>query len=133
VNRYGPRPRGTGSYLPASYGRRENPLRFLTELGEQAEAEIEDKYLEYSGPDVPGESAEDKQAHLTQAMNRAAEEVFAELVAPSPASQGEPDPEGELPRRSSPHEFVLPARIRGDLGFTRGTPQTLLTAVPRSR
>jgi hypothetical protein len=26
-------------------------------------------------------------------MNRAAEEVFAELVTLSPASQGEPDPE----------------------------------------
>jgi hypothetical protein len=30
-------------------------------------------------------------------MNRAAEEVFAELVTPSPASQGEPDAEDEVP------------------------------------
>ena len=87
-------------YLPASYGRLEDPVRFFTNLGEQADAEIEDRYLEYAGPDVLGESAEDKQARLTQAMNRAAEEVHAELVTPSPASQGEPDPEQEIPRPS---------------------------------
>jgi hypothetical protein len=87
-------------HLPASYGRLENPARFFTNLGEQADAEIEDRYLEYAGPDVPGESAEDTQARLTQAMNRAAEEVHAELVTPSPASQGEPDPEQEIPPAS---------------------------------
>lgn len=53
------------------------------------------------------ESAKDKQARLTQVMNRAAEEVFAERVTPSPASQGEPDPKDEVPRRSSPHELVV--------------------------
>jgi hypothetical protein len=84
-------------HLPASYGRLEDQVRFFTDLGEQADAEIEDRYLEYAGPDIPGESAEDKQARLTQAMNRATEEVHAELVTPSPASQGEPDPEQEIP------------------------------------
>jgi hypothetical protein len=88
------------AYLPTSYGRLEDPEEFFTDLGEQADAEIEDRYLEYAGPDVPRESAEDKQARLTQAMNRAAEEVFAELVAPSPASQGEPDPEEDVPPSS---------------------------------
>lgn len=85
------------AYLPASYGRVDDPVRFFTELGEQAGAEIEDRYLDYAGPDLPGESAEDKQARLTQAMNRATEEVFAELVTPSPASQGEPDPDEDVP------------------------------------
>jgi hypothetical protein len=70
---------------------------FFTELGEQADAEIEDRYLDYVGPDVAGESAEDKQARLTKAMNGATEEVFAELVTPSPACRGEPDPEKEVP------------------------------------
>jgi hypothetical protein len=87
-------------YLPASYSRVEDPVKFFTDLGEQADAEIEDRYLDYAGPDVPGESAEDKQARLTKAMNRAAEEVHAELVTPSPASQGEPDPDAEVPRPS---------------------------------
>lgn len=77
-------------YLPASYSRLEDPDRFFTNLGDQADAEIEDRYLEYAGPEIPGESAEDKQERLTQAMNRATEEVYAELVTPSPASQGEP-------------------------------------------
>lgn len=63
-------------------------MRFFTELGEQANADIEDRYLEYAGPGIPGESAEDKQVRLIQAMNRASEEVFAEPVTPSPASQG---------------------------------------------
>jgi hypothetical protein len=91
VNRYGAEAlRHWRAYLPASYGRLGDPMRFFTNLGEQAEAEIEDRYLLYAGPDVPGESAEDKLARLTQAMNRAAEEVCAELVTPSPASQGEP-------------------------------------------
>jgi hypothetical protein len=91
---------GSAALAQASAGQLqqvEDPVRFFTDLGEQADAEIEDRYLEYAGPDVPGESAEDKQARLTQAMNRAAEEVHAELVTPSPASQGEPDPDAEIP------------------------------------
>jgi len=83
-------------HLPASYSRVEDPVKFFTDLGEQADAEIEDRYLEYAGPDVPGETAEDKQARLTQAMNRATEEVHAELLTSSPASQGEPDPDVEV-------------------------------------
>jgi hypothetical protein len=99
VNRYGAEAlRHWRTYLPATYGRMvKDPETFFTRLSEQADAEIEERYLEYAGPDVPGESAEDKQARLTQAMNRASEEVFAELVTPSPASQGEPDPEDEVP------------------------------------
>jgi hypothetical protein len=77
-------------YLPASYGRLEDPETFFRDLGAQADTEIEDLYLEYAGPEIPGESAEDKQERLTQAMNRATEEVYAYLVTPSPASQGEP-------------------------------------------
>ena len=101
MNRYGAEAlRYWRACLPASYGRLEDPEEFFTLLGEQADAEIEDRYLEYAGPDGPGESAEDKQARLTQAMNRATEEVFAELVTPSPASQGEPDPEDEVPPAS---------------------------------
>jgi len=103
VNRYGAEAlEHWRACLPASYGRVENPEEFFTLLGEQADAEIEDRYLEYAGPDVAGESAEDKQARLTQAMNRATEEVFAELVTPSPASQGEPsaDPDPEIPPAS---------------------------------
>jgi hypothetical protein len=99
------------AYLSARDGSLEDQEEFFTELGEQADAEIEDRYLESAGPDVSGESAEDKQARLTQARNRAAEEVFAEPVTPSPASQVEQDPEDEVPRRSSPHEFVLPASL----------------------
>jgi hypothetical protein len=91
VNQYGAKALAHWSrYLPASYGRLEDPVRFFTDLGGQADAEIEDKYLEYAGPEIPGESAEDKQARLTQAMNRAAEEVHAELVTrarPARASQ----------------------------------------------
>jgi hypothetical protein len=98
VNHYGEQAlRHWRQYLPSSYGRLDNPVRFFTELGEQADAEIEDRYLEYARPDVPGESAEDKQGRLTQAMRRAAEEVFAELVTPSLASQGEPAPEEDVP------------------------------------
>jgi hypothetical protein len=76
-------------HLPASYSRLEDPEEFFMNLGEQADAEIEDLYLEYAGLEIPGESAEDKQARLTQALSRATEEVYAELVTPSPASQGE--------------------------------------------
>jgi hypothetical protein len=98
MNQYGTEAlRHWRAYLQASYGRLEDPVRFFTDLGEQADAEIEDRYLEYAGLDIPGESAEDKQARLTQAMNRAVEEVHAELVIPSPASQGEPDPDTEIP------------------------------------
>jgi hypothetical protein len=57
-----------------------------------------DRLLSDADPlSVPGESAENKQARLTQAMNRATKEVFAELVTPSPASQGEPDPAEGVP------------------------------------
>ena len=77
-------------HLPASYSRIEDPETFFANLGDQADGEIEDLYLEYAGPEIPGESAEQKQERLTQAMNRATEEVYAYLVTPSPASQGEP-------------------------------------------
>jgi len=71
VNRYGGEAlEHRRTYLPGSYSGLEDPEEFFTELGEQADAEIEDRYLEYAGPDIPGESAEDKQARLTQAMNR---------------------------------------------------------------
>ena len=80
-------------HLPASYGRIEDPEMFFANLGEQAGGEIEDLYLEYAGPEVPGETAEEKEQRLTQAMNRATEEIYAELVTPSPASQGEPEPD----------------------------------------
>jgi len=103
MNHYGEQAvRHWSLYLPASYSKLKDPARFFTDLGEQAEAEIEDRYLEYAGPEVPGESAEDKQERLTQAMNRATEEVYAELVTPSPASQGEPsaDPDLEIPPAS---------------------------------
>ena len=91
MNHYGEQAlRHWSLYLPASYSKLEDPARFFTDLGEQAEAEIEDLYLEYAGPEVPGESAEEMEQRLTQAMNRATEEVYAYLVTPSPASQGEP-------------------------------------------
>ena len=71
MNRYGAEAlEHWSAYLPGSYSGLEHPEEFFTELGEQADAEIEDRYPEYAGPDIPGESAEDKQARLTQAMNR---------------------------------------------------------------
>ena len=76
-------------HLPASHSRIEDPEKFFENLGEQAGGEIEDLYLEYAGPEVPGETAEEKLERLTLAMNRATEEVYAYLVTPSPASQGE--------------------------------------------
>jgi len=103
MNHYGEQAQRHWSlYLPASYSKLEDPARFFTDLGEQAEAEIEDRYLRYAGPETPGESAEDKQERLAQAMNRASEEVYAELVTPSPASQGEPSagPDLEIPPTS---------------------------------
>ena len=82
-------------YLPASYSRIEDPEKFFENLGEQADGEIEDLYLKYAGPEIPGETAEEKEQRLTQAMNRATEEVYAYLVTPSPASQGEPTEDQE--------------------------------------
>jgi hypothetical protein len=59
VNRYGAEAlEHWRAYLSASYGRLEDPEEFFTELSEQADAEIEDRYLEYAGPDVLGESAD---------------------------------------------------------------------------
>jgi hypothetical protein len=50
VNRYGEQAlRHWRAYLPTSYGRLEDPEEFFTDLGEQADAEIEDRYLEYAG------------------------------------------------------------------------------------
>jgi hypothetical protein len=46
VNRLGTEaPEHWPAYLPGSYGRLEDPEEFFTELGEQADAEIEDRYL----------------------------------------------------------------------------------------
>jgi hypothetical protein len=55
VNRYGEQAlRHWRAYLLTSYGRLEDPEEFFTDLAEKADAEIEDRYLEYAGPDVPG-------------------------------------------------------------------------------
>jgi hypothetical protein len=71
VNRYGAEAlEHWRAYLSGSYSGLRDPVRFFTKLGEQADAEIEDRHLEYAGPDIPGESAEDKRARFTQAMNR---------------------------------------------------------------
>ena len=71
MNHYGEQAlRHWRQYLPGIYGWLEHPEGFFTGLGEQADAEIEDGYLEYAGPDVLGESAEDKQGRLAWAMNR---------------------------------------------------------------
>jgi hypothetical protein len=78
VNHYGKQPlRHWRRHLSVSYLRLEDPVRFFTNLGEQADAEIEDRYLRYAGSEILGENAEDKQQRLTQAMNRATEEVHA--------------------------------------------------------
>jgi hypothetical protein len=45
----------------------EDPEEFFTELGEQADAEIEDRYLEYAGPDI----AEGERATAAEAEQRA--------------------------------------------------------------
>ena len=103
MNHYGEQAlRHWSRHLPASYSKLEDPARFFTDLGDQAEAEIEDRYLRYAESEIPGESAEEKQARLAQAMSRATEEVYAELVTPSPASQGEPsaDPDAGIPPAS---------------------------------
>lgn len=78
------------SELPVSFSQIEDPQEFFTAVGEQAQAEIEERYLKYAGEDLPQETAEHKQAQLGQAMRRATEEVYAELITPSPQSQGEP-------------------------------------------
>ena len=75
-------------HLPASYSRIEDPETFFANLGEQAGGEIEDLYLEYAGPEIPGETAEEKQQRLTQAMNRAVEEVSAELMTRARPDRG---------------------------------------------
>ena len=55
MNHYGEQAlRHWSLYLPASYSKLEDPARFFTDLGEQAEAEIEDRYLRYAGPEIPG-------------------------------------------------------------------------------
>jgi hypothetical protein len=84
------------TYLPGSYSGLEDPEEFFTELGEQADAEIEDRYLEYAGPDIPGESAEDKQALLTQAMNR----VLPSSLFEHPAAELSGDDSGRVSRAS---------------------------------
>jgi len=95
--------------LPVSYSRIEDPQEFFTALGEQAEAEFEERYLQYAGPDPDEENTEDKTRRLRQARERALEEVDAELIRPAPASQGEPyaDLDLEMPTQDASRAWAL--------------------------
>jgi hypothetical protein len=86
--------------LPVSFSGIEKPQEFFTHLGEQVEAEIEDRNLLYAGADPLEETAEEKTARLQQALTRATDEVYAELVTPSPDSQGEPYADLEQPAQT---------------------------------
>ena len=71
---------------------------FFTELGEQAEMEIQQLQDQLAGPDPAGESYLEKVGRLNMARLQAEERVLAELILIPPPSSSEQDEGNESAR-----------------------------------
>jgi hypothetical protein len=65
---------------PARYATIENPQAFFRELGEQAEAQIQELAARLAGPDQPGEEYLQKVGRLNMARLQAEEAVLSDLI-----------------------------------------------------
>ncbi len=79
---------------PLSYQRipEEEREKYFTDLGEQAQEELESLWIELAGDDRPGETAQQKQGRLNMARLQAREQVMREMILlPEDPTMFEPD------------------------------------------
>ena len=79
---------------PISYQRipEEEREKYFTDLGEQAQEQIESLWIQLAGDDPPGETAQQKQGRLNMARLQAREQVMREMILlPEDPKAFEPD------------------------------------------
>ncbi len=75
---------------PTRYSQIQNPDEFFTDLGEQAQEQVDELQIKIVGPDPKGEGFLEKLGRLNAARNQAEEIVRYELLSP-PEMEGEED------------------------------------------
>lgn len=97
MNKYGKLAKGHWEQTdPARYHAIADPTTFFSELGEQAETQIQDLAMRLSGDDPPGEEYLQKVGRLNMARLQAEEVVLRELVW---ISEPQTEDEEQLPDR----------------------------------
>ncbi|AOY74236.1 hypothetical protein ARZXY2_4737 (plasmid) [Arthrobacter sp. ZXY-2] len=75
---------------PTQYSQIQNPEEFFTNLGEQAEEQVDELQIKLAGPDPQGEGYLEKVGRLNAARGQAEEIVRYELLSP-PETEDEED------------------------------------------
>lgn len=83
---------------PTRYSQIQNPDEFFTNLGEQAQEQVDELQVKIAGPDPKGEGYLEKVGRLNAARNQAEEIVRYDLLSP-------PETEGE----DEEYEYVNPS------------------------
>ncbi|MFJ4210726.1 TnpV protein [Paenarthrobacter sp. NPDC089675] len=89
---------------PTRYSQILNPEEFFTNLGEQAQEQVDELQIRLAGPDPQGEGYLEKVGRLNAARNQAEEIVRYELLSP-PETEDEED-EYENPSIKEHLEFM---------------------------
>jgi hypothetical protein len=99
---------------PTRYGQIQNSEEFFTNLGEQAQEQVDELLIKIAGPDPAGEGYLEKIGRLNAARNQAEEIVRYDLLSP-PETEDE-EAEYENPAIKEHLEFMAEAqRLREQL------------------
>ena len=92
MNHYGEMARAHWArWLPSQYAAIQSKESFFSDLGNRAEARIDELADELAGDDVPGESYLGKVGRLGEARHRAEQIVLAEMILLEPEPEADQD------------------------------------------
>ena len=83
---------------PTQYSQIQNPDEFFTNLGEQAQEQVDELQIKLAGPDPKGEGYLEKVGRLNAARNQAEEIVRYELLSPPETEDEDENVNPELQR-----------------------------------
>ena len=83
---------------PTQYSQIQNPDEFFTNLGEQAQEQVDELQIKLAGPDPIGEGYLEKVGRLNAARNQAEEIVRYELLSPPETEDEDENVNPELQR-----------------------------------
>lgn len=72
------------TWLPDRYAQIEDPETFFTQMGEQAEEDIDSLAMDLAGEDPPAETYEQKVARLATARHLARSQVYQDMLRVDP-------------------------------------------------
>jgi hypothetical protein len=99
VNKYGRQAQESWrAASPTRYSQIQNPDEFFTNLGEQAQEQVDELQIKLAGPDPKGEGYLEKVGRLNAARNQAEEIVRYELLSPPETEDEDENVNPELQR-----------------------------------